>query len=120
MVEIILMCVLGKETGFVLILCVAILTLQGGISVTTVISLVMHLLEVLGGLILVHHLFMCHLDASLALQLIVHQKGYRMAIGLLHVGWQGICPKSMDLLLCLPGMKAGFQIITCGERGLII
>lgn len=54
---------------------VLILTLQGGTTVTIVIGLAMHLLEVPGEVILVRHRFMLLLDGTLALLLIVPQKG---------------------------------------------
>ena len=74
-VEIIQMCVLGREIGSVRIPDVAILTLQGGTTVTAVIGLVLLVVQVLGGLILVLHHFMLLLDAFLAPRLPVLRKG---------------------------------------------
>lgn len=54
---------------------VLILTLQGGTTVTIVIGLAMHLLEVPGGVILVRRHYMLLLGGSLALLLTVPQKG---------------------------------------------
>lgn len=68
MVGIIPMSVQGREIGFVPIHYAVILILQDGTIVTTVTGLVLHLVEVLGGLILVLHHFVLLLDAFLDLQ----------------------------------------------------
>lgn len=74
-VEVIQMFVLGREIGFVPIPCVVILILQGETIVTHAEGLVLHPVEVLGGLILPLHHFMLLLDAFLDLQWTVPQKG---------------------------------------------